>query len=375
MPSRTFWLFCEPIKTRNDFGNSQVYFGKPRGTILQLAIMLLIGAKHWRVIRMGIAAQSGRWWMPTSAILQLPITRPIKEVSRTGVAAGHSIARSLLRHQHQPSVNLLTRSVSACSGGETLGTRGEDSEALENARLEQECRMQATMNTRLLKEHRAREAARSFIDILMKAPVDQVSDSDGVTVLRESPSFLWGSRHDSYLTKSQDMFWDDILATDPDEADRFATCYADTSIVIRKLLERGNAVVYHAATEDRSRWFYEFIAHGGTYTAQVYPEKGDRDDVPSLLEASTYYIVDIDLAKTRFVDPPMDFKPKIICVTSNSFDVYVTSRMIQSKMGSCWEFRQFPAWEASELGAKHRDMYKTRQPACIEKDETPNADH
>jgi hypothetical protein len=266
--------------------------------------------------------------------------------------------------------------MSADSGSATLGKRGNDeNEALEIARLTQERRIRATTNARLLKEQRALEAAQVFVDNLMKAPVEQVSDDGCLTVLRNIPSLRCGASGDSYLTKSQDMFWDSVLATDPDEADRFATCYADTSIVIRKLLERGNAVVYHAATEDRSRWFCEFIAQGGTYTAQVYPEKGDRDDVPSLLEASTYYVVDIDLAKTRFVDPPVDFKPKIICVTSNSFDVYVTSRMIQSKLGSCWEFRQFPAWEASELDAKHRDMYKTRQPACIEKDETPNADH
>jgi hypothetical protein len=112
------------------------------------------------------------------------------------------------------------------------------------------------------------------------------------------------------VTKNQDMFWDNVLAGDLDLADRFATCYADTCVAIRKLLGKGNAAVYHVATEDQK------VELDGTTISSL---EGER----------------IQLKGTRFVDPPAYFKPKPICVTSNSFNV--TSKMIQSSLGSDWE--------------------------------------
>ena len=70
-------------------------------------------------------------------------------------------------------------------------------------------------------------------------------------------------------------------------------------------------------TENEKEWYFEFTPgnHSSNTTTKVYRERNGGDDIASLDDPSTYYMVDPGTTKDSCLPIPY-FKPKFILVTS-----------------------------------------------------------
>jgi hypothetical protein len=157
------------------------------------------------------------------------------------------------------------------------------------------------------RREKARKMAQGFADALMNTEFESIPDSDGMKILRDIPDLETGRVYKSIVVpKVVNVFWDACIETvntrvTPDARHYRVAAVGTpgigktmlTPVLIRKILEHGNAVVYLIQTEDRTGGHYEFVPDStGRIKASVRPERCERYSVAGLSNESTYYIVD-----------------------------------------------------------------------------------
>jgi hypothetical protein len=209
------------------------------------------------------------------------------------------------------------------------------------------------------KQKEARMQAQEFIDTLMTADFEPIPDSGGMTYLRDILNLETGRRGPLIVRTMTNDFWDTCidLVNMPGRNCRVVAVgtpgigkTASTSILIRKLLKAGHTVVYLIRTASGMSWFYQFTAKGGEYVAEVFPEAGGWDSVPSLESRYTYYIVDPG-DTTDSCYPPPTLNPKFILVTAPNSDHWGGSALHRCTDIVRGIRRYYPIWTKEELDA------------------------
>jgi hypothetical protein len=206
----------------------------------------------------------------------------------------------------------------------------------------------------------ARALAQRFVDALMKAPIYDIPDSDGMKYMSNIPDLETNEDYSNIvIRKMTDAFWDKCieLVDTPGERYRVAAIgrpgigkTTSTTLLIRKLLSTDNTVVYLVRTKEKTGWFYEFVSKGEKYTAEVYPERAGWDRVESLMLRSTYYIVDPGTSE----GPPScnedsDFLPKLIIVSSPDKRHWGGRGFLKDRGIVAGFLEFFPDWSEDEL--------------------------
>jgi hypothetical protein len=209
------------------------------------------------------------------------------------------------------------------------------------------------------RQKEARMQAQEFVDALMTADFEPVPNSGGMMYLRDILNLETGRRGPLIVRTMTDAFWDTCidLVNMPGRNCRVVAVgtpgigkTASTSILIRKLLKDGHTVVYLIRTAWGVSWFYQFAAKDGEYKAEVFPEAGGWDSVPSLESHATYYIVDPGNTTDSCYPDPM-LNPKFILVTSPNSNHWGGSALIKNTGIVCGVRRYYPIWTKDELDA------------------------
>jgi hypothetical protein len=127
-----------------------------------------------------------------------------------------------------------------------------------------------------------------------------------------------------------------------------STC---TPVLIKMLLERKKTVVYRVRSEDNDEGICEFIpgsGDGDPVAANVYPAQAFRSGIPSLSEASTFYVVDPGMFKGS-CNPSVTFLPKVIIVASPDSKHWGANEFNKRRMDVKGVLKFFPVWELHEL--------------------------
>jgi hypothetical protein len=200
--------------------------------------------------------------------------------------------------------------------------------------------------------------AQTFADALMAAKYEDIPDSKGMKVLRNVTDLETGEKSSIVVRSVTPLFWNaciDLVDT-PDKRYRVAALGTpgigktkSTPILIRILLERKITVVYHIRTLKETGWYYEFVPNktNKNITANIYSEARKLPTIPSLENQSTYYIVDPGKTKDS-CDPPDDFLPKSILVTSPD-EGHWGSAFDKRRDNVLGCFKIYPVWSLEEL--------------------------
>jgi hypothetical protein len=201
----------------------------------------------------------------------------------------------------------------------------------------------------------ARSKAQGFVDALMKAEFEPIAGRQGMSVLRNIPHLEVGKMGNIIVRNMTDAFWEACIRQVNKPGCRVAAVgtrgigkTTSTPILIRKLLERGNTVVYCLRSRDLSGWYWEFARKGDRYVARAYPEGLLPESIPSLKLSSSYYIVDHG-STTDSCDPPRDFEPKVIIVAALNAEHWGGSRFCSPVSGRRGCFKYYPVWSRAEL--------------------------
>jgi hypothetical protein len=203
------------------------------------------------------------------------------------------------------------------------------------------------------------DRAQTFVKSLMNAKYEDIPNSIGMKVLRDIIDLESGRKRTIVVRTITKDFWNEcIKVVDTDTAFYRVAAIGtpgigkttSTAILIRMLLERKKTVVYLIRSKEKKRWYYEFVPNtfNSSITAKVYREYLGEDDILSLQEQSTYYIVDPGETKDS-CDPPVDFLPKYILITSPDERHWGESEFEKERNGSEGWFKIYPSWSLEEL--------------------------
>jgi DNA polymerase III delta prime subunit len=211
-------------------------------------------------------------------------------------------------------------------------TRGEV-ESLEeyDSLLEMEKRRKERLESSLYRNRventlAERRTAQCFADTLIRAPLVPIRNSNDMHLLFGLPVLETGEAGGAIVVRSiSTAFWNSSIDMVHTSQGRVLVMgvpgvgkTTTTPLLIRELLLRGQNVVYHIKSATRTKWYYQFIptrkcGKVERVEAEVFHEKLDLCDIPSLGLNSTYYIVDPSHTKDD-CNPPPGFPAKVIIV-------------------------------------------------------------
>jgi hypothetical protein len=224
----------------------------------------------------------------------------------------------------------------------------------------------------------AAQVARDFVKSVMDRQPEPIKGSDGMLVMKDVVKLETGVKADVVIRKVTRPFWqacidavdpplDDVLvrrgrssAPPTPTRQQLRVCAVGTPgigkttctpLLIKMLLEQKKAVVYRVRSEDNDEWIYEFIpgsGDGDPVAANVYPAQAFSSGIPSLSEASTFYVVDPGLFKGS-CNPSVNFLPKVIIVASPDSTHWGGNEFYKERDGLEGVLKFFPVWELGEL--------------------------
>ena len=125
-----------------------------------------------------------------------------------------------------------------------------------------------------------------------------------------------------------------------------------TPLLLRMLLLQRSTVVYIRRSDDHTSWFYEFVPTPKgkplAVTVNVYPESTDLDDIDSLDETSTYYVVDPGNTLEN-CNPGEALPARVIIVSSPNEKHWRGNYFIKRNSGQAGLFHFYPLWNLTEL--------------------------
>jgi hypothetical protein len=134
-----------------------------------------------------------------------------------------------------------------------------------------------------------------------------------------------------------------------------------TAILIRMLLKKGWTVVYLVLSQDKKKWYYEFTPS----TTAVFRERGLGEDVASLNDPMTYYVVDLGDTDDNCSSP--DFAKFLL--VSFPDDRHCGGTNFLKEWGNVpGTFRYYPVWSFEEL-SEARPILNRRRGRNLDIDE------
>jgi hypothetical protein len=215
----------------------------------------------------------------------------------------------------------------------------------------------ATMPAR--EQTTAKKQATEFIKSIM-ADFEEVSFSYNMSVLRNVFQLETGTEVDVVIHLTTENFWQECVHQFKDYTKinrvrvvgtRGIGKTIATSILIRKLLVEGHTVVFLIRTVNKTGWYYEFSLRAPTrkIAINVFPEKLHHDEIASLRNTSTYYVVDPGNTEDS-CDPDCDFKARVILISSPDARHWGESPFTNRYKGAVQgTFKYFPLWTYWEL--------------------------
>jgi hypothetical protein len=168
-----------------------------------------------------------------------------------------------------------------------------------------------------------------------------------------------GEARDIVIRKCTEPFWNACISSAEDGGMVAAIGTpgtgktTSTAILIRLLLKLRHTVVYLVRTEEKVRWYYEFIpakeANSTRINVKVYPETTKYTQIASLTDPLTYYVVDPGRTK---VDCCLDaaFIAKFILVSSPDERHWGRNEFIKERRSNVSGiFKYYPVWSLPEL--------------------------
>jgi hypothetical protein len=216
------------------------------------------------------------------------------------------------------------------------------------------------------KREKARKAAQNFVDKLMRARPREIRNSNGMTFLSSIPDLETGVKgRPIVVRKITAAFWDECIKLVDTRNRRYRIVAVgasgigkttSTPLLIRKLLSKDNTVVvYLLRTKSGLGWYYEFVAKGGIYTANVYPERLSVWSIKSLKTRATYYIVDPGNTNDG-CQQDLTFMPKLIIVASPDERHWGGENFFRGRCDVAGFWRDFPVWSEDELIAARQQI-------------------
>jgi hypothetical protein len=185
--------------------------------------------------------------------------------------------------------------------------------------------------------------------------------SNRMFVLRNVIKLESEQRRDIVIRSTTEPFWQACLNTADTSTDdkSYRVCVvgtpgvgktACTPILIRMLLKAKHTVVYLFRKNTQKQWYYEFIPDqaSSTIKTKVYHEDNGEEVIASLMDPSTYYVVDPGMTKCNCC-PETDFKPKVIIIASPDERHWGESEFDKERDGISGSFKYFPLWSFDEL--------------------------
>jgi hypothetical protein len=132
---------------------------------------------------------------------------------------------------------------------------------------------------------------------------EEIPNSNGMSVLRNVVELETGMRGNIVIRNSEESFWQACIKTLNTPSKRYRVCAvgtpgtgktALTTILICMLVKDRQTVVYLIRTDEKAGWYYEFTPdkESAHITAKVYCERNCYQDIASLRDPSTYYVVE-----------------------------------------------------------------------------------
>jgi hypothetical protein len=249
----------------------------------------------------------------------------------------------------------------------------------EAARLREEDRSE-TDSIQLRKFIVANNKARAFGYALISSELEQIPGSDGMFVLRDIPVLeVDGYKKVSIVVReATEAFWkhcvDRVDATD-EECRVVAIGFpgigkrTSTPLLIRRLLKRGNSVVYHVRAPEKKGWYFRFIPTIGDdkqVTGITSRAIEETNEIPELLSSSTYYIVN-PRDTGGCCDPRPGFAPKVIIVSSPDSKYWGGSHIGRGRgpLPASAAKVFFPLWTEDELGWAAPFLFSMMEPDMV----------
>jgi hypothetical protein len=198
---------------------------------------------------------------------------------------------------------------------------------LEMEQQRQERLEESLYRNRLENTSAERQMVQRFANILIQDRLVSVQNSNGMRLLFGLPVLETVQASGIIVVRMIDMaFWKaciNAVDSSPSRVLAFGVPgigkTTTTPLLIRELLLRGKTVVYLLKSTTKSKWYYQFVpsVKGGaleSVEADVFDEKLDLCQIPSLRSDSTYYIVDPSATRDD-CDPPPGFRAKVIIVS------------------------------------------------------------
>jgi Retrotransposon hot spot protein len=222
---------------------------------------------------------------------------------------------------------------------------------------------------------KAKQSAEAFVKSILEREPEDILESDGMRVMRGVVKLETGVKSDVVIRKLTRPFWQacidtvDLLRPPSDNQQADATTNRQlrvcavgtpgigkttcTAVLLRMLLkEKGGTIVYHVRAPKEAGLIYEFVPgsndDGDPVTAKVYPEQAFYAGIPSLSEASTYYVVDPGDTDDTCNPRPL-FRPKVIIVASPDSKHWGANYFYKDRDGALGVLKVFPVWELHEL--------------------------
>jgi hypothetical protein len=207
--------------------------------------------------------------------------------------------------------------------------------------------------------HEDQIRADNFLNRLMQVEFEGIPGPSQLKVLRGMVNLETGQPNVDVIVRGiTTKFWRSCIEVVDTPGWRFRVAAVGTSgigktvttpILIRLLLEAGHTVVYLVRADGNQGWFYEFSGGaGGPFSARVYPERTNKNRIPSLQLKTTYFVVDPG-DTTDSSDPPSDFSPKIILVSSPDSSHWGDNEFQKLRVKVAGFFKVYPIWTLDEL--------------------------
>jgi hypothetical protein len=197
---------------------------------------------------------------------------------------------------------------------------------------------------------------RRFVASIMKGIVE-IPKSDGMLLMRGVTNLETGSILDSVVIRNVERrFWSECVnqVMTPDMVRRVCAVgtpgigkTTSTVFLIRTLFENKQTVVYRFASEP---YYWEFTWRTSTgYDVNVYTQDHDIWDIRSLIDPSTFYIVDPGASRENCLPDTLFQARTIIVSSSDDYECWGRSHLTKQIGNVNGRFMMFPMWDLEEL--------------------------
>lgn len=206
---------------------------------------------------------------------------------------------------------------------------------------------------------KTQQFAEQFVSSLLAAECEDITVVKGeraMCYLKDVLNFRSGLPENIILRADTKPFWEECIKL-TDSLHRVCAVGSPgigksmtTPVLIRLLLQEGKTVVFLKRTDSRGSWYHQFVPQSdGSVATTLFPEEMKPEDIPSLLDPKTYYIVDPDMTKDS-CNPSSIVKANVIINASPDSRHWGGNEFSKTRDGQLGGlFCYYPLWSLAEV--------------------------